>query len=59
MGSMTMLSTFKMKQYLLLTQIPANQHHDFAATYLEGQPYRLWAAEKDSLALAKAPAVLN
>ena len=49
----------KMKQCLLLTQIPASQHLGFAATYLEGQPDRLWAAEKDTLALAKALAVLN
>ena len=42
-----------------MTQNPANQHFDLAATYLESQPDRLWAAEKDTLALAKAPAVFN
>ena len=49
----------KMKQYLCLTQIPANQHLEYAATYLEGQPDRLWSSERETLVLAKAPDALT
>lgn len=49
----------KMKHYLRLCGIPADDQLDFAAQYLEGQPDKLWSSEKDILALSKHPVALD
>lgn len=37
----------KVKQYLKICKVPPSQHIDLAATYLEGQPDKLWATESE------------
>lgn len=49
----------KMKQYLRLCGIPADDQLEYAAQYLEGQPDKLWSSQKDILALSKYPDALK